>query len=147
MLSGFSHLILEQARRPSHTIRRVLVGEIKRPPQSDGTDAECQELEDVRTEASTALREHLDLAKELGGFLIDLDGHLQRRGCRVDGPPTVLTVCQPKSAVQSVTKKMEVNEWGKKGHPTDIGKNDRRHFVRHRLAHILHRLHALQDHR
>lgn len=42
---------------------------------------------------------------------------------------------------------MEVKERGKKGHLTDIGKNDRRHLVRHRLAHIVHRLHALQDHR
>lgn len=39
------------------------------------------------------------------------------------------------------------NEKGGGRRLTDIGKNDRRHFVRHRLAHILHRLHALQDHR
>lgn len=65
-LPDFSHLIFEQVRCPSYAVRRVLVGKIKRPPQTDGADAECQELEDIRPEADTTLREHLDLAKELG---------------------------------------------------------------------------------
>lgn len=93
-LSEFSHLILEQVRCPGYAIRRVLVGKVKRPPQADGADTECQEFQDIRPEASTTLREHLDLAKEFRGFVVDLDGYLQRRGCRVDSPSTVLYVCQ-----------------------------------------------------
>jgi hypothetical protein len=76
--------VLEEADDLLNTLLAEDVGEHERAADTDGLDAEGKELQGVASVANTAVGVHLGVLEDLGGFVVDLDGGLERRGAVVE---------------------------------------------------------------
>lgn len=74
------NLVLEQADDLLDALLTKDVGKHEGTADTNSLDAEGEQLQGVASVANSAVGVHLGLLEHLGGLLVDLNGHLERRG-------------------------------------------------------------------
>lgn len=93
-------LVPQKLNSALHAVDAEDVGEHEGATQADRADAECQELQDVGSVADAAVRVDLDLAEDLGRLQVDLVGHLEGRGARLELAAAVVGEVDGRDAVR-----------------------------------------------